>query len=621
MALYQATRNGELRDMRVIDVAARGGAFSAKALAPEHHDRVRELAVEYLVGHDGSAALGSLAPAVPDAADVRLLLEIMSGESLPDDEVAFRLEELAFEAFPRAVEWSDPDSVRVPPGFLAVIVGAGFSGVAMAIQLERLGIPYRVLERQSDIGGTWSWNRYPGARVDTTSFIYQFTFEKEHQWNEYFATQREVQEYVREVARKNGVLPHVEFNTTMTRAVFDDQAAEWVLTARKQGSGAEETVHASVVIAASGLFSTAKELTLPGVAGFKGEVFHTTTLPSDFDARGRRIAFLGNGSTGVQLMPEIAPDADRLYAFVRTPQWIGPMERYKEHVSDETKWLLRNFPFYWNWYRYERILASLNATRLQEIDREWQRNGGAVSELNDKFKDILTTYMSEQLGHDTAYIKRLTPDCPPYARRMIVDNGWYAALLRPNVELVTGGVAGLSADGVITSDGRSIPVDTVIAASGFDVERYLWPSEYLGRNGQSIEKLWNDEGPHAFLGMLVPGFPNMFIMYGPGSQPRAGSLQSSIEQWVRYSTRAIIAMIESKSRTVEVDEDTCSAYNARMDEAMTDLVWTVPGVGERNYYVGRNGRQFVNAPWTNTEYHRYFAQDPKADLTFLPSPR
>jgi len=611
LALYQATRNAELTTMGVIDVAARGGAFRAKALAPEHHARVRELAVEYLLG------LGDVPPrdysAVIGFAEAKELMEIMSGEPLPDEEIPFRIEELAFGAFPRGVEWAQSDAIEVPDDFSVVIVGAGFSGVAMAIQLQRLGVPYRVLERQDGIGGTWNWNRYPGARVDTTSFIYQFTFEKDHEWDEYFATQRQVKAYLDAVAQKNGVFPRIEFNTTMTRAVFDEDAAQWVLTAQT-ADGETETIRASVVIAASGLFSTAKDVDLPGMSKFEGEVFHTTDLPPDFDATGRRIAFFGNGSTGVQLMPELAPDAEKLYAFVRTPQWIGPMENYRENVPDGTRWLLKNFPGYWNWNRYARILASLNAMRLQELDREWQQGGGRVSELNDKFTGILLNYMSEQLQGDEDYIAKLTPDYPPYARRMIVDNGWYAALKRPNVELITEGVSELSAKGVVTSDGTTIEVDTVIAASGFNVERYLWPSEYLGRGGQSIETLWKATGPHAFLGMLVPGFPNLFIMYGPNSQPRAGSTQSAIEQWVRYSARALMAMIETKARTVEVDESVSAEYNACMDDAMDELVWTQ--VGERNYYVGQNGRQFVNAPWTNAEYHRYFARDPQDELTF-----
>jgi len=612
VALYQATCNEELTTMGVIDVAARGGAFRAKALAPEHHARVRELAVEYLLGLDGAPSHGH---AALDVAEAKELMEIMSGEPLPDEEIPFRIEELAFGAFPRGVEWSDPDTVEIPDDFSVVIIGAGFSGVAMAIQLERLGIPYRVLERQAEIGGTWNWNRYPGARVDTTSFIYQFTFEKDHEWDEYFATQSQVKGYIDAVARKHGVRRRIEFSTTMTRAVFDEDASQWVLTAQKEG-GEPETIRASVVIAASGLFSTAKDLDLPGISEFEGEVFHTTDLTSDFDATRRRIAFLGNGSTGVQLMPELAPAAEKLYVFVRTPQWIGPMENYRERVPDGTKWLLKNFPGYWNWYRYERILASLNAMRLQELDGRWQEGGGRVSEVNDKFTDILKTYMSEQLQGDERYLAMLTPDYPPYARRMIVDNGWYAALTRPNVELITGGVASLSAKGVVTADGTTVEVDTVIAASGFNVERYLWPAEYLGRDGRSIETLWRQTGPHAFLGMLVPGFPNLFIMYGPNSQPRAGSTQSAIEQWVRYATRAVMRMIETSSRTVEVDESTAAKYNAAMDEAMDTLVWTQ--VGERNYYVGQNGRQFVNAPWTNAEYHRYFNQDPGVDLTFLP---
>jgi len=556
-------------------------------------------AVAWLEQHAGPGM-----PPEPPEAELRTLMNLATAEEMGDLEFEARRELPAFKEFPLMASWTS-GRPPLPEGFLVAVIGSGFSGVAMGVQLERLGIPYVVVERRPEPGGTWSINRYPDIRVDTISITYEFSFEKEYRWSEYFGRGTEVREYLDHVSRKYGVHRNTRFNRELRRAVFDEDSGSWVL--ELDTPDGTETLEANVVVNAVGTFANPKFFQCEGVESFSGQVLHPARWPTDFDATGKRVAIIGNGSTGVQLLAPIAADADHVFVFQRTPQWISPRDKYGKPIEPEVEWLLDNFPGYWNWWRYMAIAALFGTHNFLIPDEEWMAQGGKFNPLNDKMRDDLTAYIKAQTGGRQDLIDGLIPDYAPFSRRPVVDNGWYQALTRDNVTLVTDGISRLHPEGIETTAGTVHQVDVIVAATGFEVTKYLWPADYIGTGGMSIHDFWSKDGPRAYLGMMTPQFPNMFTIYGPNSQPVSGGTGLPIWYviWSAYSARCIMQMLESGKARIEVKMDAFERYNEALDaEAKKLILLHDAGAPEKNYYVNEYGRVQVNAPWYGPEYHR-----------------
>jgi 4-hydroxyacetophenone monooxygenase len=588
VALFHLTGDPELADLPV---------------AAKLDDAGRELligkAVEWLVEHAGPRDVIE-----PPPAELRRLMNMATGEEMGDLEFEARRELPAFKDFPWYTSWT-AGRPELPDDFRVAIIGSGFSGIAMAVQLELLGIPYVVLERQAEAGGTWSMNRYPDIRVDTISITYEYSFEKNYPWNEYFGPGVEVRKYLTHIAEKYGVLAHIKFNHTLKRAVFDETRDVWVLEASTpEGS---KRLEANVIVNAVGTFANPRKPEFVGQDDFEGEMLHPAQWPADFDPQGKRVAVVGNGSTGVQLLSKVAEQAAQVYVFQRTPQWISPREKYGQPVEPEVRWLLDNFPGYWNWWRYMAIAALFGTHGYITPDEEWQAKGGKVNQMNDNLRDVLTAYIKAQTDGREDLVAKLIPDYAPFSRRPVVDNGWYKALIRENAELVTDPIARLTPKGIETEDGTERDVDMIITATGFDVIKYLWPATYIGRDGIDIQEFWAEDGPRAYLGMMVPNFPNMFTLYGPNSQPLSGGtgLPAWYVIWSAYSAMCIVRMLEEGKSRVEVTEEAYKRYNAALDaEAAPLLLLQKDGAPDKNYYVNEFGRLQVNAPWYGPEYHR-----------------
>jgi len=607
MSLFQITGEQWLLDVQADSAPAQDPLRMRTASDADDRDdsderagRIRELAVQLL-----TTGVGEVVESVPTDDELRAMLTSFNGAEMEEAEYRLHRDELAFEPHPRAVEWSD-GIPALAAEFHVAIVGAGFSGIAAAVQLERLGIRYTIYERRSEIGGTWSINTYPDARVDTTSLSYQFSFEKKYPWSEYFARQGEVRAYLEHVAEKYNVSKNIRFEHEIRSARFDGAMKCWNLEVDR--SGTKESVTVNFVVSASGLFSTAKKIDFDGLDTFAGRVVHTTDWSDEIAVAGHRVAVIGNGSTGVQLLSEIAESAAHVDVFVRTPQWISPRERYGQPIEEETRWLIDNLPYYENWFNYASIRPGLMVEGVQEIDAEWQARGGLISEANDKIRKFLTEYISKQLEGDEDLVERLVPHHAPMARRMIVDNGWYRTLLRDNVELVTESIERFTGDGIVTSDSCERKADLVVAAVGFSVEKYVWPAQYWASDGATLEETWADRGPRAYLGMAVPNFPNLFIMYGPNGQNRVGSLITHIESWAAYIATCIVGVVEGGHRSIAVTPTACDEYNHAMDKATANLVWLEEAARDRNYYVDKHGRQSVGAPWQAAQYYEMLSR-------------
>lgn len=607
----------ELADLNAVRVAlymhTHDPDLLALPMALQLDDAQRALLVDKAVAWlEVNARTGM--PEEPPEDELRTLCNLATKEEMGDLEFAARRQLPAFTPFPFMVEWSGPKP-EIPEGFQVAIVGSGFSGLAAAVQMERLGIPYVLLERRPEPGGTWSVNRYPDIRVDTISITYEFNFEKEYRWSEYFGRGKEVREYLEMISKKFGVFENTRFEHEVTAATFDDDRDVWVLEARTPDGTV--TIEANAVINGVGTFTNPKFPAFEGRDAFGGEVLHPARWPEGWDAKGRRVAVIGNGSTGVQLLAPISQDAEQVYVFQRTPQWISPRDKYGQPVEPEVLWLLDHFPGYWNWWRYMAIAALFGTHGFLVPDEEWKAQGGHWNPMNDQLRKDLTAYIRAQTGGDEALIAELVPEYAPFSRRPVVDNGWYRALTRDNVELVTDPIVRFTQEGIETADGTVYAVDTVITATGFEVMQYLWPADWRGRDGLSIHDFWSKDGPRAYISMMVPSFPNMWMLYGPNSQPLSGGTGLPIWYviWSAYAATCLMRMLEEGKTRVEVSMDAFQRYNDALDEEASKLLLMHDeGAPDKNYYVNDHGRMQVNAPWYGPEYHRMSTQVDWADL-------
>jgi 4-hydroxyacetophenone monooxygenase len=590
VALYQQTGDPELA---ALPVAAR--------LDDAQRETLIAKAAAWLKGNASPAE-----PPEPDTDTLRKLMTMATGNPMSDVEFEARRDLPAFRRFPFAVEW-EGERPPIPEGFRVAIIGSGFSGIAAAVQCELLGLPYTVIERRSEPGGVWTINRYPDVRVDTPSITYEYSFEKFYPWREHFGRGADVRAYLDHVSRKYGVHANTRFDTDLKSATFDEGRDVWMLEC--EGPEGTTRLEANFVITASGVFANARIPDFEGRGSFKGRIVHPSQWPADLDLAGKRVAIIGNGSTGVQLLGAIAREAGQVSVFQRTPQWISPRDKYGQDLEPEMVWLVANFPGYWHWWRYMATASLFDIHTMQVADPEWQAQGGKINRGNDALRDMLTAYIEKETGGRKDLIDRLTPDYAPFSRRPVVDNGWYRALTRDNVELVNDDIVRLTPDGIETADGRHRDIDVIVSATGFEVVKYLWPSRYSGKGGTDLHEQWDaGDGPRAYLGMMVPDFPNMFMLYGPNSQPLSGGtgLPAWYVVWASYAAQCIMKMLREGKSRVEVTKEAYGRYNVALDKEASNLIQlTKEGGVEKNYYVNNDHRRLqVNAPWQSPDFHR-----------------
>ena len=600
IALYQQTGDAELEKLPV---------------AAKLDEAGRALLIDKAVSWLEKNASPDI-PEEPPIGMLRKLMNMATGVEMDDVEFEARRDLPAFRQFPFTVDWAG-EKPPIPKNFKVAIIGSGFAGIAAGIQCEILGLPYVVIERQRETGGTWARHLYPDIRVDTASITYEHSFEKRYPWSEHFGRGAEVRQYLEHVSRKYGVHRNTRFSTDLKRAVFDEVSSIWTLELDTPDGVA--TLKANVIITATGTFANAQIPNFVGRESFEGQIVHPSQWPADLDLRGKRVAVIGNGSTGVQLLGAVAREAERVFMFQRTPQWISPREKYGQPLEPEIAWLIANFPGYWSWWRYMATVALFDLHKLQMPDPAWQASGGKVSQANDFLRDTLTKYIEKETGGRKDLIDRLVPDYAPMSRRPVVDNGWYRALTRDNVELVCDRIERLTPRGIETMDGRVRDVDVIVSATGFDVVKYLSPARFVGRRSRDLHDTWEAaDGPRAYLGMMVPGFPNLFMIYGPNSQPVTGGtgLPSWHVVWAAYAARCVMRMLEEGKRSVEVKQEAHDRYNAALDKESEKLVqMTKEGGIEKNYYVNQKHRRLqVNAPWLSPNFHRMCSVVEWADL-------
>jgi 4-hydroxyacetophenone monooxygenase len=528
-----------------------------------------------------------------------LLAEMMStavGEPVPGEYVPLLLQEMGFRP-------SD-EAARVRPRAhdrKVVIIGAGVSGVCAAIKLKALGIPFVVLEKNPAVGGTWLENTYPECGVDTPNHFYSYSFAPNPDWGWYFSKQGDIRRYIEDCADRFGIREHIRCSTMVTATRYRETAQTWE-TELTLPDGSTEVISSDVVITAVGQLNEPKMPDLPGMNRFVGTLIHTARWPEDLDLTGKRVALVGAGASAVQAARTIARRASSMTIFQRSPHWVTPNPDYHRAVSDAKRWLFRHVPYYASWYRFGlfwRYGDGLHSSLI--VDPDWPHQERSVNERNERHRVFLTRYLREQLEGRTDLIEKCLPDYPPYGKRMVIDNEWFATLRRENVELVTESVTALTDAGIRTADGAERDFDVVVMATGFMATRMLWPLEVTGRDGASIHDIWEGDECRAYLGMTVPRFPNFFMLLGPNTAlAHGGSVIFQIEAQLAYVTKSIGAMVENGIGTIEPRREAYEEYIAAVEEQMGKMVYSHDGMN--NWYKNRAGRIVTVSPWRLVDY-------------------
>lgn len=263
-------------------------------------------------------------------------------------------------------------------------------------------------------------------------------------------------------------------------------------------------------------------------------------------------------------------------------------------------WMCDHMPYYWHWYCYAAFHRSLHIAAMQYRDKEWEASGGHVNKRNDKLRENLLQYIERKLEGRPDLLAKVMPQMAPLVRRLVVDNGFYDTIKRDNVELVRDKIDRLTEKGIRTTDGKEREYDLIVLGAGFKTSQYLYPVDYVGTGGMTLQKAWEKDGARSYLGMTMKNYPNLFTLYGPNHQPRGGSLYSYGEMWARYAVACIVGMIERGAVAMEVKHDVFDSYQEKLDAANKRIIWESEG---SSYYVNEHGRQAVNMPWTTAQYH------------------
>jgi len=444
------------------------------------------------------------------------------------------------------------------------IVGSGFSGLGLAIRLREAGVEdFVVLERADEVGGTWRDNTYPGCSCDVYANLYCYSFAPNPHWKTTFGKQPELLEYLRSCADRFGVTPHVRFGHEVVAARWDAATERWAIAT----SHGDYT--AKVLVTATGYLSEPAIPSIPGLETFAGEMFHSARWNHDFDISGRRVAVIGTGASAIQFVPAIQPEVGRLDLYQRTPPWVGPKhdKPMPKRVSTSPRYqrFRRNF----NKWGREVLVFAMNRPRL-------------MKKMNKMAKDHLKKSVP-----DKELRARLTPDYIMGCKRVLFSDTYYPALQQPNVDLVTDGIQEVRPHSIVANDGTEREVDAIVLGTGFLATARPFAERVWGRDGQSLAAEWSD-GMKAYRGTTVSGFPNMFVMLGPGTTSPHTSMTVMLEAQVNYVLDAVRTIDDRGLGSVDVRPDVQDAYNARIQKQFAGTVWTNGGCN--SWYLDANGR-------------------------------
>ncbi|MCV7378097.1 NAD(P)/FAD-dependent oxidoreductase [Mycobacterium alsense] len=463
------------------------------------------------------------------------------------------------------------------------IIGAGFGGLGAAVALRRAGIDDLVIIDGADgVGGTWRRNTYPGAACDIQSHLYSFSFAPNKSWSRTYARQPEILAYLESVADEFDLRRHLMLDTTVRALRWNPDNRRWDCSLDRAGSA--EMLGADVVVCAVGLFGSPKLPDIDGLRGFGGTLMHTAQWDHGVEVAGKRVAVIGTGASGVQVVPELAKAARCVTVFQRTPPWMVPKDDRPYSAAELA--------------RFRRDPLAVRRTRWQI----WKFQHDNTATFSDDPVVAARTQVAssflERTVADPALRGALTPDYPFRCKRVLLGDDYYRALQADNVELVTDPIARVAEDSVITATGRAVDADVIVLATGFETSRYLSGIDVIGIDGERLHERWGAD-PSAYLGVAVAGFPNFFMLYGPNTNQGGNSIVYILEAGARLVASAV-SRVARRGGYVDVRPEAERRYNDRLSADLERTVWTQCD----SYFRSPTGRIVTQWPYTELEYAR-----------------
>jgi cation diffusion facilitator CzcD-associated flavoprotein CzcO len=483
------------------------------------------------------------------------------------------------------------------PHVRVAIIGTGFSGLGMAIRLNRAGIEdFVLLERADEVGGTWRDNTYPGCQCDVPSHLYSYSFALNPNWSRTYSGQQEIWDYLRDCAERFGVMPHIRFGHDVVGAAWDDGTRRWRIETSRG------PISAQVLIGGNGPLTEPSLPDIPGLESFEGTVFHSARWNHDHDLRGEHVAVIGTGASAIQFVPRIQPHAGRLHVFQRTPPWVLP--HTDRPVTRVEPWAYRRFP-----YLQRMVRRGIYWIRESVVPGLVRRPG-----LLRGLEVAARLHLRRQV-RDKELRDKLRPDYRIGCKRILPSQHWYPALTQDNVELVTDSIREIRPHSIVTADGTEREIDTLILGTGFHVTDIPHADHLRGRDGRTLAEVWNGS-PQSYLGAAVPGFPNLLTLLGPNTGLGHNSVVIMIEAQIAYVVDCLQAMDAAGLETVEVRPEVHAAYNDEIQARMKRTVWTAGGC--QSWYIDRNGLNTTIWPGFTWRFRERTARFDPGDYALTP---
>ncbi|MDD3799074.1 MAG: NAD(P)/FAD-dependent oxidoreductase [Novosphingobium sp.] len=536
---------------------------------------------------------------MPSDETIQRIMSVTVGEKVDDEFVDLVFDQCGFRPW---IDRSEVEGRKQPPAdFKVLVIGAGLTGMEAAMKLREAGYDYVVIEKNPEVGGTWWENRYPGVGVDTPSHFYSFSWEIWPDWSTFHPSGDDMERYLLEVADKYNLREKMRFNTAVETLVYDEKSGKWTVTVRNKDGSTEDLV-VNAVINGHGPVNRFKWPEIPGLHDFKGPLVHTATWPEDLDVKGKRVAVIGTGASSAQLVGAIAPLVADMNVYQRTKHWVIHNREVADDVPDGMKWALMNIPTFLEWFRF-RVYWNAADGLFENVlkDPAYEGNDLAVSASNEAIRQFALNHIRTKFADRPDLIEKLTPDFPIFSKRIVLDNGWLDALLRDNVHLETGGIARILPNGVEGKDGTVYECDIIVCATGFNVAKMIGNLTIKGVGGRDLGEEWGEEDPRSYMGMVMPGYPNLFWTVGPNSAPNHAAGQNLISECqVNWIIEALDRVVEAGAKSFEVTQEAFDAWNRKVEARMPEMIWTHPKAN--SYYNNSKGRVFLSWPWRLVDF-------------------
>lgn len=478
-----------------------------------------------------------------------------------------------------------------------VVVGTGFAGVCMGIKLLENGFKdFLILERSDDVGGTWRDNTYPGAACDVHSHLYSYSFEPNPNWSRMFANHREIYDYTKHCVQKYGLEPYIRYGKSVLGGDYDAATSEWTINLA-DGTNFK----CNKWINGMGPLNRPVFPNLEGIDAFKGPHFHSSEWRHDVDLKGKKVAVVGTGASAVQIVPNIVDTVSELHLYQRTAPWV--IHKPDREMTGLEKWLFKHVPFVQKLYRWRIYWQNEFTVNLLVHKPQWTKliAGLGKRQLRKGIKD-------------PELREKLTPNYSPGCKRILPSNVFYPAIAKENVQLHTEGIDRITESGLLGKDGHETKVDVIIYATGFEAADFPTWFKVSGKNGQQLLDVWKD-GPEAYLGTLVSGFPNMFMLIGPNTGLGHTSMIIMIEAAVQYTIECLKALQRHHAKALDVKPEVQQTYNADIQRKLATTVWAVGGCN--SWYISKTGKNTSVWPDFTFNYMRATKKVKDGDFEYL----